>query len=274
MNLNSSFFTIFDTQLSTFFWKSKNSKAVIVLVHGMGEHALRYQESLIPVLLKNQYSVFAYDNFGHGKTKGKRGHCPSYEALQLGVDNAVSKAKELNPNVPIFLYGHSMGGNLVLKYAIGGTPNLKGVIATSPLLELAFKPPKWKTVLGKLMLYIWPSITLPSGLDSKAISRDENEVKRYNDDPLVHDKISPVFSFPVFEAGDFLINHAKWMQVPTLVIHGSGDRLTSHEASRLFSSRSQNITFELLDGGYHELHHDLCHEQFFEIVVNWLKAQM
>lgn len=274
MKLHYSNLSVNNTDLPYYHWETKNAKAVVVLIHGMGEHAFRYEESVIKHLLANNYAVMSYDNFGHGKTEGKRGHCPSYEALQLGVAEAIEKTKALYPEKPIFLYGHSMGGNLVLKYAMSGASKLKGVIATSPLLQLAFQPPKWKTSLGKLMLRIYPSITLPSGLEVDAISRDAEEVKRYQEDPLVHDKVSPMFSFPVFEAGEFIIDHAKQIQLPTLVVHGSGDRITSHKASETFASRSNNVTFKMFEGGYHELHHDICKEEFIAVIVKWLNSKL
>ncbi len=266
-------FTVHNTDLVSYHWEAQNPKAVIIIVHGVGEHALRYQNFVIPHLLSAGFSVFAYDNFGHGKTKGKRGHCPSYDALMASVEQAIIKADSLFPNLPKYLYGHSMGGNLVLNYSIGHYPKLRGVIATSPLLELAFQPPKWKLTLGKAMLKIWPSITLPSELEVDAISRDVDEVKRYEEDAMVHDKVSPMFLFPVIEAGKFLVTWAKWIQIPTLVLHGSSDRITSHKASEVFSSRSSNITFKSFEDAYHELHHDLCKEEFIQTILDWLNGQ-
>lgn len=251
-----------------------NPKAVVVLVHGMGEHLGRYKESVIPILIENNYSVIAYDQFGHGKTEGKRGHTSNYDILLESLETVVVKANIEYKDLPVFVYGHSMGGNVVINYALQKQSNIKGVIATSPLLRLAFEPPKWKLSVGKFMLNILPSITLPSELDTKAISRDPDEVKRYENDTLVHDKISPVYSFPVFDAGEYAIENATQLKIPTLICHGTGDSITSHKASEEFANASKKVEIKLFEGGYHELHHDLCKEELLQTVINWLNSKL
>ncbi len=274
MEASVSSFKVQNTNLTSYYWEAANPKAVVVIVHGMGEHALRFENSVIKHLVNEGYSVVSYDNFGHGTTKGKQGHCPSYRALQESVAQAITEARALQPKIPVFLYGHSMGGNLVINYVLKNQPDLKGVIATSPLLRLAFVPPKWKLSLGKLMLKIAPSVTLPSELDASGISRDTNEVKRYQEDPLVHDKISPMYTFPVFDAGEYAINNADKLKVPLLLCHGTGDKITSHEASKELANNSTMVNIKLFEDGYHELHHDLCAKELVEVVVNWLNSKL
>ena len=106
-------FNIYKTNFYGQYWQAENTKAVVVLVHGMGEHSGRYHH-VAKKLTKNDFSVVAFDHFGHGKTSGKRGHNPSFEAVLDSVSNTIEKAKELFPKKPIFLYGHSMGGNVVI----------------------------------------------------------------------------------------------------------------------------------------------------------------
>ena len=263
-------FNLHNTEFSGQYWNPEITEAVIVLVHGMGEHMSRYEESVIPHLIKNKFAVVSFDQFGHGKTNGKRGHCPSYEALLESIDLAIEKAKTLFPEKPIFLYGHSLGGNLVINYALRKNHKLKGVIATSPFLRLAFNPPKWKVTFGKLLLNIWPSLTMPSELELDAISRDKSEVKKYTDDPLVHDKVSPMFVFPVIEAGEWAIENANKLQIPMLILHGTGDRIIDYKGSEAFSQNTEKSSLKLFEGGYHELHHDTCKEEFLKTILNWL----
>ncbi len=262
-----------NTEFSTYYWKANNPKAIIVLVHGMGEHALRYENSVVKHLIEDEFSVFSYDNFGHGNTKGKRGHCPSYRALQDAIKTVINQANKLYPELSTLLYGHSMGGNLVINYALENS-DVKAVVATSPLLRLAFNPPKWKVALGRFMLTIFPSITLPSELDASGISRDEIEVKRYQEDTLVHDKISPMYSFPVFDAGEYAITNANKLEIPMLVCHGTGDKITSHEASKEFANNSNNVDLELFEDAYHELHHDFCKQELISTLLKWLNSKI
>ncbi|MDU8886281.1 lysophospholipase [Yeosuana sp. MJ-SS3] len=263
-------FKLYDTDLFGQYWQPEITKKVIVLVHGMVEYASRFEESVIKHLIKNKIAVIAFDQFGHGRTRGKRGHCPSYKALLESVEFVIEKAKKLFPNKPIVLYGHSMGGNLVINYVLRQNHNVIGVIATSPFLRLAFEPPKWKVTLGELLLKIWPSLTLPSELEVEAISRDINEIEKYKNDALVHDKISAMFAFPVIEAGEWAIENANKLDVPMLILHGTGDRITSHKGSEIFSAKTGNASLKLFKDGYHELHHDLCRDEFIETVLNWL----
>jgi len=165
------------------YWMPKECKAMVLLVHGMGEHSGRYTDEVIPELLAKHIAVCTYDNFGHGKSDGKRGYCPSYEALIELVGVMYDKAQVFANGLPVFLYGHSMGGNLVTNYVIRHQPDVKGMIATSPLFRLSFQPPAWKITMGKWLQKILPSLTLKSGIDVSAISRIEEEQEKYSEDP-------------------------------------------------------------------------------------------
>ena len=122
-------------------YSSQKIQAVVVLVHGMGEYARRYERTVIPVLLKESIAVVSYDQFGHGNSSVKKGHHPGFNYLLDAVEQSIVKAQTLYPSKPVFLYGHSMGGNVAINYALRRTNALKGLIVTSPFLRLAFKPP-------------------------------------------------------------------------------------------------------------------------------------
>lgn len=249
-------------------------RAVTVLVHGFGEHSGRYKEHVVPALLHSNSAVVLYDNIGHGQSGGKRGHCPNYEALLNILESVVLKARSFFPSIPIFLYGHSMGGNLVLNYVLQREEGFNAVIATSPYLRLAFKPPGWKMFLGKLMLHLMPSMTMASGLDPNGISRIPEEVNKYVKDPLVHDKVSPMFSFPIMDAGELAISKANELQIPTLLLHGTKDPIIDPGGTQEFHQNARTTTLKLFTGGFHELHNDLCREEVVETIQNWLQQQL
>lgn len=267
-------FNIYKTDFFGQYWQPKNPKAVVILVHGMGEHSTRYTTSLVPKLAENDFSVVTFDHFGHGNTKGKRGHNPSYEAVLESIEKTIEKAQELQPNLPLFLYGHSMGGNAVINYTLRKNHTLKAVIVTSPMLKLAFTPPAWKLTAGKIMQKIAPSITLPSELDASHISRIKEEVDLYINDPLVHDKVSPNFSILFFAAADWAIENASKLSVPMYLLHGTDDKIIDYKGTESFANNSKNAILKLYEGGYHELHNDLCKEEMLKDVVNWLDSQL
>lgn len=248
-------------------------KSVVVLVHGFGEHSGRYFTDIVPALLKMNTAVIGYDHIGHGNSGGKRGDCPSYGALLRLLHMVIAKVKALVPDTPIFLYGHSMGGNLVLNYGIRSKADLKGIVASSPYLKLAFAPPNWKMKLGKALLGIFPHITLSSGIEPAGMSRIPQEVEYYMKDPLVHDKISPMYSFPVMEAGEWAIENAAQLGIATLLLHGTGDKITNYRATEQFHNNSSVSTLKLIDGGYHELHKDTCSKEVILLITNWIKEK-
>lgn len=269
-------------------WKSKDgtnlfgkvwtpegeTKAALCLVHGMGEHCERYAH-VADFLNKNGIAVVSFDHRGHGKSEGKRGHSANYDALLDDVGMVLAKTSELFPNVPVFLYGHSMGGNVVLNYALRRKPNIKGVIASAPWLRLAFEPPKFELTLAKFMINIYSSFTQSTKLDATAISRDANEVAKYKNDPLVHDLISPAFFIGAFDAGFYALEHASEMPYSLLIYHGTNDRLTSYSASKEFADKvnPQLVTWRSWEGLFHETHNEPEKAEVLQFLLDWLNAR-
>ncbi len=256
------------------YFKPDNIKAVVVLVHGMGEHSGRYANYVIPKLNQAGIGVITFDHFGHGKTKGKRGHNPGFDKVLDSVAYILKKSKDVFGDLPTFLYGHSMGGNVVINYALRRKNNLSGVIATSPFLRLAFEPPKWKMNLAKLVLKIFPGMIMDSGLEVEAISRDPKVVKAYKNDPLNHGKVSPNFSVVFMETGEWAIKNASKLNIPMLLLHGTADRLTSYKASEEFAGNSKNVQLKLFEGGYHELHNDLVKDEEINDIITFIREKI
>jgi alpha-beta hydrolase superfamily lysophospholipase len=137
-------------------------------------------------------------------------------------------------------------------------PAIAGAIATGPLLKLAFEPPAIKVLLARIMVNIYPGFTEKADLDSDGISRDKEEVRKYNADPFNHGKITAGMFFGFFNAGKWALQHAQELKTPLLLMHGTADRLTSYEGTKEFAAKApQNlVTLKLWDGFYHELHNE------------------
>lgn len=245
-------------------------KGNVLLVHGFGEHSGRYKEQVVPFLCDLGLAVLAFDLVGHGKSAGKRGHCRGYDQLMGLVSCAVEETQSRFPGLPLFLYGHSMGGNLVLNFTLRRGGPQKGIIASSPYLKLAFEPPSWKLFLGKVLQKIAPSLTIPSGLDPAGISRDPEEVLRYQQDPLVHDRVSPAYSFPVIQAGEAVIENANEIKIPILLLHGQADPIIDVQGSISFAKKAPDCQLVLFPGAFHELHHERERDALFREIGNWL----
>ncbi len=249
-------------------------KAVICLVHGHGEHVNRYAH--VGAAFANAgYVLMGFDQRGHGKSAGPRGHTPSYDALMDDVADLLAQAGSRYPGLPQFLYGHSMGGNEVLNFVLRRKPILAGVIATGPWLRLAFQPPALQVTLGRLMNRIAPAFTQASGLDAEALSHDQKVVDAYVNDPLVHDKITARMFVELFGSGEWALTQAAQFPLPLLLMHGSADRLTSADASREFTrSGSANVPLHIWDGWFHEIHNEPDQQEVFKMMIDWMNARL
>jgi alpha-beta hydrolase superfamily lysophospholipase len=163
-----------------------------------------------------------------------------------------------------------MGGNLVANYLLRRQPKIIGAILSSPYFQLAFQPSKITLFIGKLMKGIFPALSLSSGLDSSAISRDASVVKKYNEDPLVHDKVSAKMGIEMIETGQWAIDNAEKLSVPTLIYHGTADRLTSFAGSKLFAEKVGKLaTFVPFEDLFHETHNEPEKEDVFKMILQW-----
>ncbi|RMG79156.1 MAG: alpha/beta hydrolase [Bacteroidetes bacterium] len=254
-------------------WSVKSPKAVICLVHGLGEHCNRYNH-FAEFFNQNNIGVLAFDLPGHGRTENKPGH-GSLDMFLAEVAQLLAEAKQRYPNVPVFLYGHSMGGNIVLNYTLRRNPVINGVIASGPWIRLPKPPPFLIVFLGRLLSKITPQLVLATELDGTKVSRDPEVVKAYLNDPLVHAKASALMGATMMDAAKWLDNYSGKMPVPTLIMHGDADELTSVEGSRAFAARvSGDVTMKVWPGLYHEIHNEPEKQQVFEYTLNWIKTHL
>lgn len=245
------------------------TRAVVILVHGLGEHVQRYL--CWAELFKNEGIGFiAVDLPGHGRSQGRRGNIRSYALPDEMLDILIKTSTKTFPGCPIYIYGHSLGGGIVLDYLLRENPKIKGAIVTSPWLRLTFQPPKSKVLLAAIMKNLIPGLVQPSGLIVDHISHDKAEVEKYINDPLVHGKISVSLFSGAMSAASYSLEHASDLKIPTLLMHGSDDMITSPDGSREFAKKTNMVELKIWDGGYHELHNELFKEEVFKYIMNWI----
>ncbi len=253
-------------------WECENPKAIINLIHGIGEHSSRYDE-WAGWFVENGYTVLSFDYRGHGRSEGKKGYIPNYESIMKDIDLILSKSDELFPNIPKILYGHSLGGNFTLNYLLRRKPDIKCAIVTSPWIKLAFDPPKAKIFVGKILRSLFPKLTQSSGLHTSDLTQNEGAVDKYKEDEFVHNRVSVQLFFSTYESGLWALENASKLNIPLLLMHGSADNITSHKASKEFSERSpKNTHFKSWDGYYHELHNEVENKKVFDYITTWLKS--
>jgi alpha-beta hydrolase superfamily lysophospholipase len=244
--------------------------AVVCLLHGYGEHSGRYSH-VIDHLNSKGISCVSFDFRGHGRSEGKKGHIPSMEVVLNDVEESLKLVRLNHLDIPMFLFGHSFGGCVVLNYVLRRPiTELKAFISSSPWLALAFEPPKWKVKLGKFMASILPKFTLVSELDLDHLSKDENVGVAYLKDALVHNKISAGFVSEVNKSAKYALENASKVKLPGLVYHGNVDKIIDFESSKIFASKSDQVEFKEYDGVYHEPHNDLEKEEVLNTLSSWI----
>lgn len=257
-------------------WLPAESKALVCLVHGFAEHIGRYTH-VATYLNARGYGLMGFDLRGHGQSGGRRGHTPTYDDLMENIREMMALATEKFEGLPLFLYGHSMGGNLVANYLIRHQPDyLKGAVITSPWLRLTHEPPLPLKILAKVAYLIFPQLMNPSNLKLEYLSKDTAVQHAYAADPMILRKISAGMFTLVSSAGLLAIRQADKIALPLLLMHGLDDKITSAEASREFAQRmnADLLTAHYWDNMRHELHNETEKEQILTLIVNWLDDKM
>jgi len=247
----------------------QNSRANIIFVHGLGEHIGRYVE-WAEMLNKEGIGFTGVDLPGHGKSDGARGNIKSNFLTDEMIGILIDGIKNTFPGNAVLLYGHSLGGGIVLDYILRKAPEIKGAIVTSPWLKLSFQPSKFKIGLATVMKNILPDLVQPSGLVVDHISHDTTVVEKYKSDPLVHDKISVSLFHNAMSAGVSSLKNASRLNIPLLMMHGGEDRICSPEGSSEFASKTSLAELKIWDGGYHELHNELFRNEVFDWLISWV----
>jgi acylglycerol lipase len=247
----------------------EDARGVVILVHGLGEHIQRYNY-WAEKFKKEGIGFAGLDLPGHGRSEGRRGYIKSYSQSDEMIDILLKTCSKTFPGVPLYLYGHSLGGGIVLDYLIRKNPKIKGAIVTSPWLRLSFEPPKIKVAMANIMRFILPGLIQPSGLTVDHISHDHSVVENYNCDSLVHGKISVSLFHSAMKAAEHSLTHASELNVKTLLMHGSDDLICSPAGSMEFASKCNKVELKIWEGGYHELHNEPFKDEVFKYIISWI----
>lgn len=262
------------TKIFAQYWTPEiETKAVVVQVHGLGEHCGRYQHV---AEFFGQYGIalYGYDHRGHGRSEGKRGHVPDYASLMEETRLALSEAAKLFPNVPQILYGHSWGGNIALNFLLRENPKVVAAIVTDPWLKIP-PVPAIKEAMGRFVNNIFPSLTQNNGIESKKLCSDAKVVAAYDSDPLVHPQISVRTFVASDEAANYALTNAGKLQIPLLLMHGKGDEITLAAGSEAFSKANpEKVTFKIWDNMLHEIHNEIGQEKVLQAMVDFVMERI
>jgi len=256
-------------------WEPETApKAIVCLVHGLGEHSGRYAH-VAETMNQGGYAVLASDLRGHGKTEGKRGHSPSFEAFMDDIALLLAEAAQRYPNLSCFLWGHSLGAVLVSNYTLRRKPQLAGVVLTGLSLRTAISDQKVKIQFAKTAAKLMPQMSMPTGLVAQHVSRDPEVVERYINDPLVHGVATLAMAKYTIEAIPWVYEHASEWALPVLIMHGDADAIAFISGVEDFANLiKQDCTLKIWPGLWHEIHNEPEKEQVLAYALGWLDSQL
>ena len=242
---------------------------VVCVLHGLGEHGGQYVD-VANALVAAGVGLVAIDLRGHGRSGGRRGHTPSYGALLDDVDTLLDGVAERHPGTPRFLYGHSLGGNIVLNHLLRRQPAIAGGVVTSPWLRLTNDLVWYKRFLGTIIEPFWPTLSFSTKSD-----RDEllEEVGLRRNAELFHHLITVRLLMQARRSGTWAIRHADELSTPTLLIHGEADPVAQPHASLAFSVRAGAMCqARLLPGIGHNPHEEDA--TTVDTIVDWVSDRL
>lgn len=248
-------------------------RADVLLTHGLGEHAGRYVH-VATALAARGIRLMAYDLRGHGRSSGRRGDVEKYDDL-LDDLRAVSAQAPWSGG-PAFLFGHSLGGQVTLRYLQRERPRVAGAIVASPWLRLAFEPPSWKLAAARVAMRLAPGLRFSTGMRVDRLSRDAAHVQGMADAHLMVQQISARMFFAVSAAGETALRDAATLDLPLLLLHGDADPVTHWRATEDLCQRAgaADKTLKLYAGVLHEAHNDVGRDRVLQDVGEWIEARL
>lgn len=251
----------------------KTLRGVVILVHGLGEHAGRY-DPVARQLNDWGFAVRGYDQYGHGESGGPRGGLPTDSRLLDDLADIVDSTRaRMDRNTPLILLGHSMGGLVAARFVSLAMRPVEALVMSSPALEPGLN------FLQKLLLAVLPKIApnlrIGNGLDPSLISHDPAIVTAYRADKLVHDRISGRLARFIADGGPATVALAPTWTVPTLLLYAGADKLVNPAGSRAFAAAApkQVVRSRCFEALYHEIFNELKPEPVFAELKKWLDAR-
>jgi len=251
-------------------------RGLVLLSHGLGEHVGRY-DHVADALTARGFAMSGADHRGHGRSEGLRGHVDGFSQYTADLGRVLDAFRAEHPDLPVVLYGHSMGGLISLHFNLDRPDHgLAGLALSNPQLGIAFEPPKLKVAAGRLLSRLLPRLRLGNELSTADLSRDPVEVKKYEDDPLVHGLISTRWFTSMTAAMDRVNAEPQGVQVPALFLLGASDKIVSAKAAQEFAARLEpaRTTVKVWPGSYHEPHNDLDRDEVIGTLVDWCEERL
>lgn len=250
-------------------------RAVLVLSHGLGEYARRY-DHVAKRFGAAGLVTYALDHRGHGRSGGKRVLVRDIHEYTADFDTLVGIATREHHGLKCIVLGHSMGGGIVFAYGVERPDNYDLMVLSGPAVAAQDQVSPLLALAAKVLGAVVPGLPAQD-LDVDAISRDPAVVAAYKDDPLVyHGKVPAGIGRALLQVGETMPQRAPALTAPLLVVHGEQDRLISVAGSRRLVEcvGSTDVELKVYPGLYHEVFNEPEREQVLDDVVAWITARL
>ena len=252
-------------------FEADDPRAVLCVAHGLGEHGDRYQR-FAEVMNRSGITVYVHDHRGHGRNvnqKSQRGIARMRDLERDMVTMIELAIKETG--LPVFQFGHSLGGLIGLFTTLNAKPPVAGAIITSPWLRLVNPPPKALFDVVGAMAGVLNPISIKNGIPASALSHDAAVCAAYDVDPLNHDRIGLGLAGDANRAAQWVLDNPQQLKVPLLLCHGAKDPICSVEGSRAFAAKAPGVRYVEFPNAFHEIHNEPedC-ERLFETELQFI----
>lgn len=250
-------------------------RAVVVLAHGYGEHARRY-DHVAQRFGEAGLAMYALDHRGHGRAGGKRVRVRDMREFVSDFRALVQTAREDHPDLKVIVLGHSMGGGIVFAYGVQHADDYDLMILSGPAIAAHTGVSKAKAIIGKAVGSIFPNLPIEP-IDADAVSRDPEVVAAYKADPLVYrGKVPAGIGKALLVVGEKMHLLAPGITAPLLVVHGEEDRLVAAEGSRRLVEHvgSRDVELKVYPELFHEVFNEPERDRVLDDVVSWILARL
>ncbi len=258
------------------YWLPKGTpRAALVVAHGVAEHSGRYM-NLVNNLVPQGYAVYSLDHLGHGRSTGKRVYVNRFHDYVDGLDLYMDRVREWQPDLPIFLVGHSMGGLISTAFLLEHQAKLSGAILSGPGVKIPDTISQATIMAARFFSFLFPKMGIQQ-IEAKGISQDPAVVKAYEDDPLVFSgKITARLGAELLNTCGHVMENAGDITLPILILQGTADTIVDPTgAQNLYEKvESSDKTLTFYQDFFHEIFNEPDHKRVFEDVHTWLKARI
>jgi acylglycerol lipase len=251
-------------------------KAVVLIVHGMGEHMGRYKH-VIDTLVERGYACFAIDHRGHGQSQGTRAHIEKFTYYVDDLELLYKTAHESHPTLPFFMLGHSLGGLITVHFLLRHQDKLRGAVISAPALVIGEDASPMLKRVSHFLMRVVPKLPILPPTGDNMLSHDPDIDRLWKEDPLTYDgSVRVSMGNQMMIAAEAALQRLHEIRLPLLLMHGTDDKMTNPKGSELFykEAQSKDKTIKLWDDMYHEIFNEVGKSEVIQVAADWLDQRV